>query len=227
MSNFRSLIQRAMRSLWRRTSTLVAIILILLALLVGYRLGRPASTGAGANARTSSAAQDKEPQWYTCSMHPAVRLLDPDAKCPICFMDLIPVAGDQGNEDDVQLVLSEAAAMRARIETMKVGRFFPTAEVRLYGKLTYDETSVARITAYFPGRLDRLFVNYVGVPVEEGDHLALRGGVADDGSGGPARGAHLVGRVREALLRSPRRNHVVAARAEAPAERATARPACR
>ena len=44
--------------------------------------------------------------------------------------------------------------------------------MRLYGKVTYDQTRVARITAYFPGRLDRLFVDYVGTAVREGDHLA-------------------------------------------------------
>ena len=28
---------------------------------------------------------------YTCGMHPEVRSLDPDGKCPICQMPLIPV----------------------------------------------------------------------------------------------------------------------------------------
>ena len=31
---------------------------------------------------------------------------------------------------------------------------------------------MARLSAYFPGRIDRLFVNYVGVTVQQGDHLA-------------------------------------------------------
>jgi Cu(I)/Ag(I) efflux system membrane fusion protein len=78
--------------------------------------------------------------------------------------------GGEGNE--TRLVLSAAAVKSSQIETAKVGRFFPMADVRLFGKLTYDETSVARITAYFPGRIERLFVNYVGVPVVKGDHLA-------------------------------------------------------
>jgi Cu(I)/Ag(I) efflux system membrane fusion protein len=29
--------------------------------------------------------------YYTCTMHPSVRSLDPDGKCPICGMDLVPV----------------------------------------------------------------------------------------------------------------------------------------
>ncbi len=109
---------------------------------------------------------------YTCSMHPSVRLPDPDAKCPICFMDLIPVTEDGGEGSELRVTMSESAATLSKIETAPVGRFFPTAEVRLYGKVTYDETSVARLTAYFPGRIERLFVNYLGVPVAKGDHMA-------------------------------------------------------
>ena len=105
-------------------------------------------------------------------MHPSVRLKDPNAKCPICFMDLIPVMERGGAGMEMRLTLSESAKAMAQIETASVGRFFPSAETRLFGKLVYDETSVARISAYFPGRIDRLFVNYIGVSVQQGDHLA-------------------------------------------------------
>lgn len=157
---------------WRQVSALVAVVLILVAGYVGYRLGapdQPEEVQEEHAAHTDEVAE--EPTLYTCSMHPSVRLPDPDAKCPICFMDLIPVTEDAGGSS-ASLVLSEAAAAASRIETAKAAEFFPTAEVRLYGKLTYDETSVARLTAYFPARIDRLFVNYVGVPVARGDHLA-------------------------------------------------------
>ncbi len=114
---------------------------------------------------------DRETQ-FTCSMHPQVRLTDPEAKCPICFMDLIPAAPSGVESDSGRLALSEAARALARVETTPVARFFPTTEVRLYGKVTYDQTKVARITSYFSGRLDRLFVDFVGAPVRKGDHVA-------------------------------------------------------
>lgn len=38
------------------------------------------------------AAQDPNVDYYTCSMHPSVKSHDPKAKCPICSMDLTPVA---------------------------------------------------------------------------------------------------------------------------------------
>jgi Cu(I)/Ag(I) efflux system membrane fusion protein len=159
-------------TIWKHTAALVAVLLILAALVIGYRIGRPAPEPTDASTTVQSASDNGPPQMYTCSMHPSVRLPDPDAKCPICFMDLIPVADDGGEGNETRLVLSAAAVKSSQIETAKVGRFFPMADVRLFGKLTYDETSVARITAYFPGRIERLFVNYVGVPVVKGDHLA-------------------------------------------------------
>ncbi len=165
-------LQRIGAIIWKHTSALVAVVLIVLALIVGYRMGQPDREAVGAAAPKPASAQEALSQMYTCSMHPQVRLSDPDAKCPICFMDLIPVTEHSGDGDERRLVLSEAAAKLSEIETTHVVRFFPTAQVRLYGKLTYDETSVSRITAYFPGRLDRLFVNYVGVPVARGDHVA-------------------------------------------------------
>ncbi len=161
------------RWIWQRISAAVALVLIVGALILGYHIGTPAPEPELADATQSEGDADASPQMYTCSMHPAVRLPDPDAKCPICFMDLIPVEEDAGGEGSaMRMTLSEDAKVMSRIETAKVGRFFPSAQVRLYGNLVYDETSVARLTAYFPGRIDRLFVNYVGVSVQKGDHLA-------------------------------------------------------
>lgn len=157
--------------LWKHASAAVAVVLIVAALVIGYQIGSPPPEPDAEPAAETHDHSD-EPQEYTCSMHPTVRLTDPNAKCPICFMDLIPVQDDGGEGSELRVTMSESAAAMSRIETAPVGRFFPMAEVRLYGKVTYDETSVARLTAYFPGRIERLFVNYMGVPVSKGDHMA-------------------------------------------------------
>jgi Cu(I)/Ag(I) efflux system membrane fusion protein len=41
----------------------------------------------------------------------------------------------------------------------------------MVGKIEYDETGLAYITAWVPGRLDRLYVDYTGIPVRKGDHM--------------------------------------------------------
>lgn len=157
--------------LWKHASAAVAVLLIVVALFIGYHIGSPPPE-PDAKPAADAHDDDGETQVYTCSMHPTVRLEDANAKCPICFMDLIPVQDDGGEGSELRVTMSESAASMSRIVTAPVGRFFPTAQVRLYGKVTYDENTVARLTAYFPGRIDRLFVNYVGVPVAEGDHVA-------------------------------------------------------
>jgi Cu(I)/Ag(I) efflux system membrane fusion protein len=118
-----------------------------------------------------SEAAASEPTIWTCSMHPQIRLPKP-GKCPICFMDLIPL--ETGSEDELgprQLRLSETAKQLAQIQTTPATRAFAEAEVRMVGKIAYDETKVAYITAWVPGRLDKLFADYTGITVKKGDHL--------------------------------------------------------
>ena len=170
MKPFKEQVTSSLSFVWRHGSAAIVVILVIAALLIGYQIGSPDPETKSSDSESSSGG---EPQLYTCSMHPSVRLPDPDAKCPICFMDLIPITEDEGGEgSERRIVLSEAAVKLSEVETTNVRRFFPTAEVRLFGKVTYDETRVARLTAYFPGRLDRLFVNYLGVTVAKGDHVA-------------------------------------------------------
>jgi Cu(I)/Ag(I) efflux system membrane fusion protein len=150
------------------------MVLIAVSLLIGYRMGSTPSSDLPITADHEHANQNEPTrvQEYTCSMHPTVRLSDPDARCPICFMALVPVSDHGQSTSPTRLTLSPSAAQSSRIETIVVSRFFPRATVRLYGKVTYDETSLARLSAYFAGRIERLFVNYVGVPVAEGEHIA-------------------------------------------------------
>ncbi|HEY5891628.1 MAG TPA: efflux RND transporter periplasmic adaptor subunit [Chthoniobacterales bacterium] len=49
--------------------------------------------GFSACSRTAGVPNaDPDVDYYTCSMHPSVRSQDPHGKCPICSMDLVPVA---------------------------------------------------------------------------------------------------------------------------------------
>jgi Cu(I)/Ag(I) efflux system membrane fusion protein len=158
-----------------------AVGVILLAVGVGYLLRSwraPSPSGDGheghAHAAAGQEAEAEAPaksQLWTCSMHPQIKLPKP-GKCPICFMDLIPLesGGDDGGGLR-ELTISESSAELMEIEAVPVERRFVTARVRMVGKIDYDETRVSYITAWVPGRLDRLFVDYTGVPVKKGDHM--------------------------------------------------------
>ena len=113
---------------------------------------------------------------WTCSMHPQVRLLNP-GKCPICSMRLVPApsfarasaSSDAGDES--MLRLSEHARAMASVETAPVERRKLTREIRAVGKVQFNESALATITARVDGYVERLFVDYTGVEVNKGDHL--------------------------------------------------------
>jgi len=162
------------------TATLLAVVLLAAGIVIGLLLGGLGAAPRDDHAQAAAQRADENPRelpMYTCSMHPQIRLPDPDVKCPICFMDLIPAGGAGGADDAAEetepvLAMSEAAMRLAEIQVEPIRRMLPRAEVRMAGIIDYDETRQATISAYFPGRLDRLFIDYTGIPVRAGDHLA-------------------------------------------------------
>jgi membrane fusion protein, copper/silver efflux system len=115
-------------------------------------------------------------QLYLCSMnfshHPYFSSTDPDERCGYCKMELIAATKEQMAQGDPNRTrLSDAAVKLLDVETKAVVRMFPATAIRMVGKIDYDETKLAYITAWVPGRLDRLFVDYTGVPVRKGDHM--------------------------------------------------------
>jgi Cu(I)/Ag(I) efflux system membrane fusion protein len=125
-----------------------------------------------------AAGHQPETELWTCTMHPQIRLPHP-GKCPICGMDLVPVrtaesapANQPGGEGGLRrLVITEEAKALLKIQTSPVERKFVTMPIRMVGKVQYDETRLRHIAAWTPGRLDRLFVDYTGLPVAKGDHM--------------------------------------------------------
>lgn len=150
---------------------IVGLIVVVVAFLLGALLSGGGDTADDQSTRGHSTEVAAEPTQWTCSMHPQIKLPEP-GKCPICFMDLIPL--ESGSDDGLgprQLRLSETAKQLAQIETTPAKRAFAEAEVRMVGKIAYDETKLSYITAWVPGRLDRLYADYTGIRVNKGDHL--------------------------------------------------------
>jgi Cu(I)/Ag(I) efflux system membrane fusion protein len=115
-------------------------------------------------------AQEAAVKAWTCSMHPQIQLPEP-GKCPICFMDLIPVTEESQDEEPRQLVMSEAAKQLAEVQTAAVERRTVSKPVRMVGKVDYDETRLATIAAWVNGRIERLYVDFTGISVRKGDHM--------------------------------------------------------
>ena len=140
--------------------------------IIGLAVGWGLSSSDTPSTHAPAAVAEQDETW-TCSMHPQIRQPGP-GQCPICGMDLIPVAAPAAGDflGPRQLRLSPAAQELASIQTAPVERRFAPVETRMVGKIAVDETQVRSITAWVAGRIDRLYVDYTGVRVEKGDHIA-------------------------------------------------------
>jgi len=147
-----------------QAAVLLGLGYVLASMMGGARETEPA-TAASAGEVTEAA---EGPSMWTCSMHPQIRKTSP-GDCPICGMDLIPVAKTSGGLRT--LTVSPEARALMNIETARVERRYATHEIRMVGKVDYDETKLGYITAWVSGRLDRLYVDYTGVEVNKGDHM--------------------------------------------------------
>ncbi len=158
----------------RVVQAVVAVTAIALLLGVGALLGRHSAPDAGASGAHPVAAEEHGEHilYWTCSMHPQIKA-PKSGQCPMCFMDLVPVRADASDSlAPNEMKLSARARVLARVETSPVERQLVTHEIRMVGKVAPDETRITYVSSYTSGRLDRLFVNYTGVQVRKGDHLA-------------------------------------------------------
>lgn len=113
-------------------------------------------------------------QIWTCAMHPQIKM-DKPGKCPICGMDLIPLktTGSGGTAVDPDAIqMSKEAVALANIQTTVVSKQNPVKEVRLYGTVQADERLSQSQTSHVNGRIEKLFVNFTGESVHQGQTIA-------------------------------------------------------
>jgi Cu(I)/Ag(I) efflux system membrane fusion protein len=151
-----------------KTVRVVWLSMIAIAFLAGWIISNGESTPD--LAKHNHEKEETATSW-TCSMHPQIQQPKP-GQCPICGMDLIPVTSQKSDQMGFrEIALSDRARRLANIQVAPVERKFVAAEIRMVGKIEYDETRLGYITARVPGRIDRMYVDYTGITVRKGDHL--------------------------------------------------------
>ncbi len=145
-----------------------ALLIIVLGLV--QKLGWiSAESGSGGHDHTASA--ESENTRYICPMMCTPPLSEP-GRCPVCAMELMPLTS--GGANDPRSVQIDPAARRvANIRTAAVKSVALSRTLRAVGELAYDEGSLKTISAYVDGRLERLYADFTGVAVTQGDQLAL------------------------------------------------------
>lgn len=150
--------------------------------------GRPAEKSLGsepetAGPHTSWASRimsrvggvDSEPETaglYTCGMHPQVALEGP-GQCPICGMNLVPMASPPAPEEAEQagVKVSQSFLQNFAVRTTVVERADLPARIRTIGYLDQDEAKLVSVSTKFGGWIESPRVSTVGERVSQGDTL--------------------------------------------------------
>ncbi|MCC7333984.1 MAG: efflux RND transporter periplasmic adaptor subunit [Pirellulaceae bacterium] len=128
-------------------------------------------SGSGNAAQSVSDAGGGEDKRYICPMMCTPPSTEP-GRCPVCAMELVEATGDGGG-DGISVTIEAAARRLVGIQTAtsKLGEM--TRTIRTIGSIDFDESHLSTISAYIDGRLEKMYANYVGIKVSDGDDLAL------------------------------------------------------
>jgi Cu(I)/Ag(I) efflux system membrane fusion protein len=113
--------------------------------------------------------QAEEGVYYTCPMHPDIRL--PQAgECPICGMTLVKkTVGSEEQSGRINVTTRQVQLTGVTVEKLRSRELIK--EIDTYGQIDYDETRLSVVAAWVGGRIDKLYVNFTGVTVNKGHAL--------------------------------------------------------
>ncbi|MCB9256784.1 MAG: efflux RND transporter periplasmic adaptor subunit [Chitinophagales bacterium] len=156
----------------KKLSYIIPIVTALIGLFLGYLIFSSKTGNEDNHVHTET--ENSNTQIWTCSMHPQIRQNEPGS-CPICGMDLIPLAAaSSSNSNPYIFEMTEDAVKLANIQTIIVGDANNTfsGSLKLNGKIQVNETEAASLVAHLPGRIERLFVSFTGEEINKGDRIA-------------------------------------------------------
>lgn len=165
--------------LWQKRRLRAAVIIGAIAVAIGF------ATTLGREDKVTGAKTS-----YFCPMHPTYTS-DRPGTCPICNMDLIPASAIQyyclvhpdvtatqagycdkcGNPLEPELVITTTGRELAGVETIPADSRQLQHTIRTVGTIVADETRITHIHTRVEGWIEKLYVNFTGQLVHEGDPL--------------------------------------------------------
>ncbi|MFC2128610.1 efflux RND transporter periplasmic adaptor subunit [Bacteroidota bacterium] len=145
------------------------VMVLILGLITGWILFGSNTKESKSNEQTELVENDIK--WWTCSMHPQIK--QPEfGDCPICGMDLIPLVAGQDDNNPGIVRMNKSAMKLANIQQAEVKKSIPEKEIFLQGRIVSDERRISSQVVHYNGRIDKLYVKFVGEKIVKGQKLA-------------------------------------------------------
>jgi len=135
---------------------------------------RAGGTHAGHAIPATAESSERKILYWVDPMHPAYKS-DKPGKAPDCGMDLVPVYAEKSPAavdlppDAVQI--SSQKLQRIGVQYGEVLLQPLSKTIRTVGRVTYDETKIARIHTKIEGWIEQVFVDFIGKLVERNQPL--------------------------------------------------------
>ncbi len=168
--------------------SLVLVCIVLASALIFFWNQAPASwlqeTFTGEHQLFPVTGEDGEIEYWTCTMHPSVRLMEAGT-CPICAMDLVPVmksppaTSDNGSENSAQQIAGDDSTFTVdprrqqliNVQTTEVEVRSLEKVIRTVATLELDETRIEYVHPRIQGWIEEVFVDFTLQHVNQGDPL--------------------------------------------------------
>jgi membrane fusion protein, copper/silver efflux system len=149
----------------------ILIISGLALLAIGIVVGWAMTDSSEGKNEAESVEQTATDEIWTCSMHPQIQRSQPGL-CPICGMDLIPLAKSENSTDPLAIHMSENAMKLANIQTTIVGSGENQQVILLNGKVAVNEKLRRSQSAHVSGRVEELNIDFTGEFIHLGQEIA-------------------------------------------------------
>lgn len=146
-------------------NAVVGFIILVVVGAIGYQYGPT-------DPAKKQAEEGREVLYWVAPMDPDYKSDEP-GKSPM-GMDLEPVYADETESDTAPplVKLTGRQLVLADVETVPVRQERAVKKIRTTGRATYDERNVESVTAWFPGRIEKLHVDFTGDTIQAGQPLA-------------------------------------------------------
>lgn len=124
------------------------------------------------NAKSSATNEEvEEDSLFACSM--LCVFVKAPGRCPVCGMELQEIESQGDPKDLFGVTIDPTARRLANIRTVAALNMPVASETEVLGRIEYDETTEATVSAYIDGRIEDLMVDFTGATIREGEELAV------------------------------------------------------